>query len=174
VTDFKLAFKADCEFASTALIRHGELAPMFVVRGRDGSVVPILAAGERETAYTLARIVCVAHDAIAISMIAEAWTATEQRDQPTFVPVNKREDRKEVVSVAMVMSEPKRCQFTSLREIVRDWNGRITGVGPELLPGDAEGEGPLFDLLPTHRPGKLEREVAQELINQATKNGLLS
>jgi hypothetical protein len=175
VTDFKLAFKTDCQFASTALIRHGELAPMFVVHSRDGRMVPVLVAIERDAAYTVARLVCIAYDAIAISMIAEAWTATEQKDRPpSVVPIREREDRMEVVSVAMVASEPERCQFTSLREIIRDWNGKITGVGPELIPEDAQGEGTLFELLPPHPPSKMERQAAQVLLDQATKRGLLS
>jgi hypothetical protein len=147
----------------------GQLAPMFVVHAHDGTIIPVLATWDNKSGhYDVVKVICIAHDAIAICMICEGWIAgARTREELEGRPPSEREDRKEVVSVTMSMRQPRVRSLSSWREIIRDWDGKITGVGPELVPPGIQGVGRMFELLPEERPSRRDREWAKKLLAES-------
>ncbi len=64
--------------------------------------------------------------------VSEAWTATMNRGDD-MRPPSQREDRREIV--AILVSDEKG-ELMSVREILRDNEGKVSGLGPEEIKID--------------------------------------
>jgi hypothetical protein len=162
---FQIAFKIDRDFAETCIKRAGELAPMFVVHCRDGSIVPMIVTGfgdNRDGAYQMATVACIAYDAVAISMIAESWMAREDKHDPSGLSPGQRENKREVVAVSFAARDTK---LMSIREILRAADGTISGLGDELVTAASHTEGRLYSVLPAVRPTKAQIRTAREMLD---------
>jgi hypothetical protein len=159
------AFKLDCEFAAKALRTQGSLATMFVIRGHGGEVIPMMFAdGTKEDCYRMVQLAAIAHDAEAVSNISEAWTLPAGPRPPEVLPADS-ERRIEVIAVQIVTLEEALC---SMREIIRDAEGKFTGLGPERVPQTtikmADFGGYMSRVIPPERPDQHNRETAETLL----------
>lgn len=160
------AFRRDCDFAAKHLKLQGFFRTMFVIRGHDGRVIPIMVAGgEKADAYRMVQLAAVAHDAEAVSCISEAWTLPEAT--MTNVLPSESERRIEVIVVQLVTLDEALC---SMREILRDAEGRITGLGPERMkptvtPARDFG-GMMSKVVPSRRPDPDAQAEARALLEQ--------
>ena len=163
-------FRRDCDFAAKHLKLQGFVRMMFVIRGHDGQVIPIMiAGGDKENAYRMVRLAAIAHDAEAVSCISEAWTLPPEATMPAVLP-SESERRIEVIAVQLVTHDEA---LASMREILRDAEGRITGLGPERMKqtvtpaGDFGGM--MSEVVPPRRPDRGQRAAAQALLEHATE-----
>jgi hypothetical protein len=161
------AFRRDCDFAAKHLKLYGFVRMMFVIRGHDGQVIPIMVAGgEKVDAYRMVQIAAVAHDAEAISCISEAWTLPPEV-LPSEVLPSESERRLEVVAVQLVTLDEA---LGSMREILRDAEGRITSLGPERMKPTATPArnfgGMMSKVVPSRRPTPEAQAEARELLEQ--------
>ena len=167
-------FESDLEFARHRIMTANELAPVFSVHfekdGRDGvaAIVGDFASYEAKMqSVSLVKIVAIAMDAYAISLMTEAWVATVDSKMDKAIanlaPAD-RMDRREIVMVTMSRRDAK--PLFSAREIERDADGRVTGLLPDTA-GDHTGfEGRMADLLPKRRPTSREQRSAQGLLDR--------
>ena len=171
--DAKLLFESDLEFAEHRILDRGELAPMFSIHfeqdGQDGVAAVIGDFASYETkmqSVNLVKIVCIAYDAYAVSLMTEAWVAQIDKHTDKAIanlPPSDRMDRKEIVMVTM--SRRDAGPLFSAREIERDAAGKVTRLLPDTA-GDHTGfEGRMANLLPERRPTSRERRSAQSLLH---------
>jgi hypothetical protein len=161
------AFRRDCDFAAKHLKLQGFFRTMFVIRGHDGQVIPIMVAGgEKADAYRMVQLAAVAHDAEAVSCISEAWTLPPEATMPNLLP-SESERRIEVIAVQLVTLDEALC---SMREILRDAEGRITGLGPERVKPTAtpagDFSGTMSKVVPSRRPDPDAQAEARALLEQ--------
>ena len=161
------AFRQDCDFAAKHLRLQGFVRMMFVIRGHDGQVIPIMVAGgEKADAYRMVQLAAVAHDAEAVSCISEAWTLPPEATMPNVLP-SESERRIEVIAVQLVTLDEA---LGSMREILRDAAGRIAGLGPErmkptMVPAPDFG-GMMSKVVPSSRPSPEAQAEARALLEQ--------
>jgi hypothetical protein len=163
MTELKDRFAKDCEFAATALLDRGSIAPMFIVHC-DLGLVPVLASfsntKEKALTYDFIELLCVAYDATAVVMMTEAWMAQEHGTNNPLPP-SEREDRVEVLIVTMAARGTNgREEFHSCREIIRDKQDQLIGLKPENPPYDGI-RGALFELLPSEPATAQQKAAAQ-------------
>jgi hypothetical protein len=161
------AFRLDCDFAEKTLRSRGQVTTMFVIRGYDGQVIPmIIAGGEKADAYRMVQLAAVAHDAEAVSCISEAWTLPPEATMPNVLP-SESERRIEVIAVQLVTLDEA---LGSSREILRDGEGRITGLGPELMKPtvipERDFSGMMSKVVPSRRPDPEAQAEARTLLEQ--------
>ena len=159
------AFRSDCDFAAKHLRLQGFVRMMFVIRGHDGQVIPILVAGgEKADAYRMVQLAAVAHDAEAVSCISEAWTLPPEATTLDVLP-SESERRIEVIAVQLVTLDEA---LGSMREILRDAEGGIAGLGPErmkptMVPARDFG-GMMSEVVPPRRPNQDQQTTARALL----------
>jgi hypothetical protein len=163
------AFRMDCDFVEKQLRTTGSVSMMFVIRGHGGEVIPmIVSGGTKEEAYRMVRLAAIAHDAEAVSSIAEAWTLPPDAAMSGVQP-SQSERRIEVVAVQLVTRDEA---AASMRDILRDAEGRFIGLGPERIK-QAVVQAPDFggliaEVVPPHRPDSEARAAARELLDNFT------
>jgi hypothetical protein len=165
-------FEGDLGFAESRIMDRGELAPMFSVHfekdGQDGvaAIIGDFANYEAKMqSVNMVKIVAVAMDAYAVSLMTEAWVAHIDKNTDQAVKdlaPSERMDRKEIVMVTM--SRRDAGPLFSAREIQRDADGKVTGLLADTA-GDHTGfEGRMANLLPERRPTAREQRSAQSLL----------
>jgi hypothetical protein len=184
--DWRAWLRRDVYFAEQRLIEFGEVRPMFVIHSADGKIVIILSSWNSEEARrkVLAQIglLCIAHDAIAMSYLAESWlrmvgrrhgeSDAEQRERAFSVKPSQAHDRMEVVVAMLTFIDPagERKTMGAMRGIERDAAGKA--IGCTIIPGHddksmSRGEcidGQIPGLLPTFRPTPEQRALVHELL----------
>ena len=124
------------EGAEEALIEHGGIAPHILVEmaGELRSLVPLDARQLGSEAYKDA--FCAAFQQAAqdfgverYAFVCEGWVANYQQDPEVNRRPSEREDRREVLIVMVCNRESE--VLGSMREILRDAEGAISGLGPE-------------------------------------------
>lgn len=165
-------FDSDVAFAESRIMARGEVAPMFSVHfekdGQDGIAALIGDFASYETKMTsvnMVKIIAVAVDAYAVTLMTEAWVAHVDKNMDKAVAdlaPSDRQDRKEIVMVTM--SRRDAGPLFSAREIVRDADGRVTGLAADTA-GDHTGfEGRMANLMPERRPTAHEQRRAESLL----------
>ena len=95
----------DSKHAKQTLLSDGEVVPMFVIRAREGAVVPVLAQfgnnEQKAATLELIRLLCIAMDAASISCMMEAWMVMDPVLSENMAP-SKSPRRREVVIVSNV------------------------------------------------------------------------
>lgn len=161
-------WRHDLSHAEKTLLRDGFVSPLFVVRGVDGTecVIPASFASpeDKSRAYDLVRLMAVACDAELVMSRAESWLVLGQL--PEGIAPSQSERRIEVVSLTMSARVGKRVvNRSSLREIMRDTDGKPTGLTEVGLPkGKLDMAGPMFELLPPVRPDAAQRALAAAMV----------
>ena len=165
-------FENEIAFAESRIIASGELAPMFSVHfekdGHDGvaAIIGDFASYEAKMqSVNMVKVIAVAMDAYAVSLITEAWVANIDKNTDKAVAElapSDRMDRREVVMVTMsVRDKPT---LFSAREIERDAEGKVVKLLADTA-GDHTGfEGRMANLLPERRPTSRERHSAESLL----------
>lgn len=161
-------WRHDLNHAERTLLKDGFVSPLFVVQGADGSerIVPgsFASAEEKARAYDLVRLMAIAHDAELVMVRAESWLVLGQL--PEGISPSQSDRRIEVVSLAMSARVGRRVVHrSSLREIMRDADGKPTGLAEVRLPkGKLDMAGPMFELLPPKRPDAGQRALAAAMV----------
>jgi hypothetical protein len=163
-------FNDDCAFAAEQLQRAGELAPMFSIhfkhQGELGTaVVPadFYDQDSKDRSVMVVRIIGVAMDAFAITLMTEAWVATvsDKTDEAIAnLAPSDRMDRREVLMVTMSERDAK--PRASVREILRSGDGAISGLG-DVEPNYGGLEGRMTGLLLPH-PTAQQRAQARKMM----------
>jgi hypothetical protein len=159
----------DIAWAQSILMGEGEMRPMFVLHNRDGSVTPFLTAfqteGEKRAIFQFFRILIVASEAIGFSFLAEGWMKshaklpgeTEEESMARAMagpsPMQS-ETRKEVLTVMMTYRDEggERQTLSSIRELDRDWDGKIKGFKEDAVYAAAVMEGAVRDIMDEDPP----------------------
>jgi hypothetical protein len=130
----------------------------------------------KQRAYSIVRVMAIAHAADAVSMFAEAWVRTVPRrhgeseaewdKRGTDVMPSEAPDRTEVVSVVLGYRGKAGDRHTlhSLREIIRGDDGKPTGLKPDDTQERGEPDGDLAELVPAVSPSPGARAEAQALL----------
>jgi hypothetical protein len=172
-TDAKLRFAQDKRWAETAIVKDGRLTPLLVVVGDEPAVLPMDALGSRAFAWQAARLVAIAHNAQAVAVIGEAWTVSRRLAERGLAEIKPSQSdwRIECVTVTLHYRHAGRVHLlSSIRAIVRDATGTITGLGREQITGSTqprEAGGSFADVLPERAPSATERAAARELVARA-------
>lgn len=175
---FEARWRHDVDHAEATLRRDGFVSPLFAVLGADGGerVIPASFASpeDKSQAYDLVRLMAIACDAELVMCRAESWLvlvgvsplakAPEQLERG--VSPSQSDRRIEVVSVAISARVRRRVVHrSSLREIVRDENGKPKGLVEVRIPdGKLDMKGPMFELLPPVRPDAQQQAMAAAIV----------
>jgi hypothetical protein len=156
--DWAAWFENHCQYAETVLLESDELFQMFIAHARNGTIVPIFARSSTtsETLHNMARVVCEAYDAVALSCIGEAWVAPMSTPELTDYlsgaspKLAERRNKVEAVSVLLTyrLGSGERRTMASIRALERDESGRIVRLGDELAPPGWQPAGDVTELLP--------------------------
>lgn len=173
----------DIAFAEKTLLKRGSVGTMFVVHNK-GKIhciaTPWQDADEKAAYLAIVRAYCIAHDAVALSYIGEAWARYMERtpnetaaefDLRTYaVRPRDAEDRREMVMVMIFFRDDagQRQIMTDNREIERRANGKPSGLkvvwsnkGWDALSGT------IIDAFPEWPPTASERFVAQLFLDRS-------
>lgn len=165
-------FENEIAFAESRIIASGELAPMFSVHfEKDGQDAVAAIIGDfanyeaKMQSVNLVKIIAVAVDAYAVSLMTEAWVAGIDKSTDKAIvnlAASDRMDRKEIVMVTM--SRRDAGPLFSSREIERDAAGKVVKLLADTA-GDHTGfEGRMANLLPERRPTAREQRSAEGLL----------
>jgi hypothetical protein len=176
--DAHMAF--DIRHAEKVLTTSGEVIPMFIVHGLTGKyaiATPWRDDREKRQCIEVVRLFCAAHDAYALSMLVEAWTASAVHDGTdkdaarskalAGLPPSQRPDRQEVVLALCVTFEAgKRRVRQRMHPIIRGADGKPIGLGLDLHAGDEDTamEGRMVDILPSPAFPLHLRKMARDLL----------
>lgn len=176
--DWKSELAAQLEYGKKVLMDHGQLTKMFVLYTPEGQMVvaaPSDTDEEKQQTYNLVKFMCVAYNAHALSCVAEAWMKAEfkkggETEDEFFkrahrVRPSQSEDCKEVVLAHVAWREngEKRGLFTA-PEILRDWDGKITGLAEAPVVEGIVGDIPA--ILPRNEYPPAVREAAMRLLQR--------
>lgn len=154
-------------WAEKVLVQDGAVLPFFHIITPDGQRDIVVSAEFRDSeskqmSVTLVQLLCVVHDAVAVSFTAEAWmksirktpneTKAEFDERAFEVPPSQSESRIEVVvsTVSWRDEAGERLSLSDNREIERRSNGKPSGL--KAIPGINEPTkitGRMADILPT-------------------------
>lgn len=168
----KTYFDMACERAAEGIVRDGSLISAFLIFPHGDGEAAIIAApwasdDEREKVIEVLRIACAAHDAAAVCWINEAWQLSLAPGEQCTVRPKDSERRREVVVVQLAAQSPDDGDlrhWLSSREILRDADGKVTGLAPDpWRNGDepTETRGLIDDILTRHRVPADLRKVAK-------------
>lgn len=166
------AFEADCEVVEAMIREQGELSAQFNILARD-AIVPVMAPDYGESDETrlrarqLVKILCIAHDALAVTFIMEAWMAEEWVGRETGLRPADREDKREVVVLHQEYRQGDEVlQRVCSREILRGDDGSVSGLGPDRYAGGGGRWGfrPLRLLPPEMMRHPLARQAAKSAL----------
>lgn len=171
----QLAF--DRQFAAKALVRNGELRPMFVLHKGDSIVpleTPFRSPEHKESVFTFIALSLLAARAEGFSYIAEAWirsvavtpgeSAAQFRTRARSVAPDQASDRREIVLVAVVYrdSDGVRRSLSAFDEIERGPDAQPIGLKP--CPSGAL-EGNILELMPEAAPSAANCGHAAHVMN---------
>jgi hypothetical protein len=181
-TDWEKQLRFDMAYAEKVLLDHGELSAMFVVHTEDARHVlltPWKDDHEKAMCRQAARLWCIAHDAIALTFITEAWilsltrahgeTDAEFEARKDAVMPRDAEDRIEVVMVVIAYRDAagERQTLFESREIERRANGKPGGLKAFASNKSYEGlTGRMVDVLPEQAPSAVEQAAARALLER--------
>lgn len=177
------------EFAAARLADKGEIAPMATLHCPDGRInliaLDVSTDRTKETSLKFARLLAIADDAEAVTLIGEMWMRTltpyhgeldaEYEDRVAAVRPRDAEDRTEVVMVTVTYRDAAGTvrELSNSREILRGDDGTATGLAPPVHP-DADvlfSEGPMTKILPAERPSREARRYASEFLKSRGVTG---
>lgn len=163
-------------FAKKILLNEGQLTKMFTLYTPEGQLViaaPASDDDEKRNTYSLVKFLCVAENAYAIVCVAEAWMKAEWKKgnetkdeffkRAHKVRPSQSEGRMEVMMahIAWRENDEKKGLFTA-PEILRDWDGKITGLGEAQIIEGIQGDIPA--ILPRVEYPLAVREAAKKLL----------
>lgn len=163
-------FDRDCDFAADRMLGTGELAPMFSIHFKQAgqpalAIVPADFADPptKDRTVMMVKLLGVAVDAFAISLMTEAWVATvsDKTDEAIArLAPSERMDRREVVMVMMSQRGGK--PRAMIREILRSDDGSVS-LG--AVEPDHDGlQGRMSNLLLPDRPTAEQRANARAML----------
>lgn len=168
------------EFAKRELLERGEITPMFVLHTPSGLLPIVTDMGDKQRIRAMVQLMCVAHDAMGLTFIGEAWMKyADENDAPRpgetlaeleqrIVPPSELERRIEVITVVtqFYTETGDRRVITSLREILRGADGKPTGLNAEVpVPHGADFQGPAAEILPERRATPAMQQAAKQLLD---------
>lgn len=178
--EWEKQLRYDIQFAERRLIANGSVRRMFMVHLERAIHILTPRFEDKDTEVAYLGAYCTAHDARAISSIAEAWMRIpDKRHGETDADYNRRlsgvapsedETRIEIV-VAVVAyrdSAGERQTISEIREIERRSNGKPSGLVAnakfERIKPETTMGGRFAELLPPRPPTARERMEAVALL----------
>ncbi|MGA3265966.1 MAG: hypothetical protein ABSE16_03990 [Verrucomicrobiota bacterium] len=154
-------------YADYSMRHSGRVTPALFLIGAEGPAMflPENFADEdaKDDFAQTARLVCIAHAAIACCMVLESWMTCAKAGEPLDVtePPSEAFDRREVV---VVMGEARGAQKQKLLPIIRSDNGKFFGFGEPDLPDLGKMEGRFVQILLPAAPNSEMRLLAQTML----------
>jgi hypothetical protein len=154
-------------YADYSMRNMGRVPPTLFLIGADGPAMFIpenLADdGAKDNFATTARLVCIAHAAIASVMTLEAWmkTATPGEKLDMTEPPSEAFDRREVV---VLMGESRDGQKQKFLPIIRHGNGKFFNFGESDVPVMDNMTGRFAQILPPKVANDEMRVLAQTML----------
>jgi hypothetical protein len=182
--DWAKQLRFDMQFAEKTLVKQGSVNAMYIVHTKDAiHAIPTPWSDDAEKAAYLdmVRVYAVAHEAIAVVYVGEAWVRhvmqASSESQAEFharvdaVRPRDAEDRREVVSVHIAYYDDagERQIISDTKEIDRRADGKPSGLKPyrdDHGGWDVVG-GAVVEVLPKQAPSMAERIAAQAILNAA-------
>jgi hypothetical protein len=170
-------FDLDCDFAAKSLQQAGQVHAMFAVhhkrKGENASAVMVAdfsSPDAKDMSVKAVRLMGVALDAYAITLVTEAWVATITPKTDAAVAAlapSEREDKREVLMV-MMSARGATPQFASIREILRATDG---GISLGAAEPDYEGmTGRMTQMLLPKPPTASQRAQARAVLEMIGVN----
>lgn len=174
----------DMEYIKARVLEDGGMPPTFIVH-TPANIIPVLTNfDDKERDRSLVSLVCVAHAAIGVTFMGEAWIKNiwgqpEARQRPgeswgawerrIGVP-SQSETRVEVVIVQSTFYDDDtgdKAGMAEMREILRNAAGKAIGFGEPISHQHSEDSdkqivGPTFNILPERRASPADQELAKE------------
>lgn len=157
------------ETARGIALRQEALVPTFLLMPHDGIDVvmaaPFADHQQKRRAFSLASLMCAAHDAKALLFVCEAWQA--EGPLPEGVQPSTSDRRIEVVTCFCGFYDPDgdRVGLSVVQEMLRDATGAVSGFGE--VHCSATTAGALLDLLPPIRVPEPYRAQARALLRDS-------
>jgi hypothetical protein len=154
-------------YAEFCMRNSGKMSPTLFLIGADGPLMFVPAsladADEKDNFATTARLMCIAHGAIACVMALEAWAKFAKPGETLDLTEAPSEafDRREFV---VLTGESRAAQKQKFLPIIRSDNGKFFALGESETPGMDELKGRFAQILPTKVPDDATRQVAQALL----------
>jgi hypothetical protein len=184
--DWAKQMRFDMEYAKDCLLRTGQVRPMFVIHSPVGLIPVMTDMGDKPNIRRIVALMCIAHDAIGLVFIGEAWMVeTNQPDDKQRpgeslgeweerIGVPSESDRRvEIVTVQSAFYDDAtgdRSGLIEMRVIERGDDGKPSGLGRVI--GHKHGadpneqiKGPTFTILPERRSATpQQRELAKQAL----------
>jgi hypothetical protein len=181
--DWAKQLRFDMEYMKARVLEDGSMPPTFIVH-TPTTIIPVLTNfDDKERSRSLVTLVCVAHAAIGVTFMGEAWMKNiwgqpearqrpgeswQQWEQRIGVP-SESETRVEVVIVQSTFYDDDtgdKAGMAEMREILRNAAGKAIGFGDPIAhqhseAGDQEIRGPTFNILPDRRASPADQELAK-------------
>ena len=182
--DWVKQLRFDMQFAERTLVKQGSVNAMYVVHTKDAvHAIPTPWRDDAEKAAYLdmVRVYAIAHEAIAVVHIGEAWirhlVQAHNESEAEFdarahaVLPRNAEDRREVVSIHIAYYDDagERKVISDTKEIDRRADGKPLGLKPyrdDYRGWDVVG-GAVVEVLPEQAPSMAERFAAQAILKSA-------
>jgi hypothetical protein len=185
--DWNKMLLTNMEFAEERLKESGEIGAMAILHCPD-NVVNVIAMdmtsdAMKQRSMKLVRLLAVAHDAEAVAMLGEMWMRamspydgeSEAAYQARVTAVRPRdaEDRREVVMANLYYRDDAGAvvELSQTREILRDWDGKPTGLAPADDVEVLFSEGDLTNVMPPEKPTAEQVRYARQLLDRSGLKG---
>jgi len=182
--DWQKQLRFDMQFAEKTLIKQGNVNAMYIVHTKDTiHAIPTPWRDDEEKAAYLdmVRVYAIAHEAIAVVYVGEAWirhmVRAHNESQAEFdtrvhaVLPRHAEDRREVVSIHIAYYDDagERKIISDTKEIDRRADGKAVGLKPyrDDYSGWDVVSGAIVEVLPETVPSEAERFAAQAILKNA-------
>jgi hypothetical protein len=158
---------ADRELGRSQLLQHGAIpSAMFRLHTRKGQLlaytVQFVAPQQKALAYRFLRLACIAHEAVAVSFLAEAWMV----DGDSAVAPSESERRREILSVLLSYRDHANILgYSCMDELLRDAEGKICGFDTLTDEPTNTSQGELANLLEAVMPTPDRAEFALATLN---------
>lgn len=158
-------------YAQANMRQRGEIPPVLLFHGKDGRgmLAPNSLNSDlrKDDFMMVARLTCLAHNAVASVMVAEAWMvkAKEGRGVDVSRPPSQNREKEEVVTI---LGETRHSQAQKFLPILRTEQGKFMGFGEcgEIKADKVEGRFTQF--IPPIVPDEQIQKVAMEALTHAT------
>jgi hypothetical protein len=183
--DWSKQMRFDVEYAKDALFNRAGVSPMFVIHTDDRIIPCPTDMRDKERIRKILRLLCMAHRAIGVVFIGEAWAtrglSPDEQMRPgeswadwdaRMVPPSESDRRYEVVLVQSMFYDEagEKRGLAEMLEIERGDDGKPSGLKPPTehdhrVKPDNEMQGPTFDILPEQRASSYDAEIAQQVLD---------
>jgi hypothetical protein len=175
---WRAELKRNEKFAAETMKKAGGVANMFIIYPRNAGPIPFLtgwsSAEERELSMRMVNLACMAHDAIALGHVSEAWvrmvdrrgkeTEAEWQARVNAVRPSQAEDRIEALICTIVWFDgAERQSLMTTQRIVRDEQDKFLSLADR--EESRNNTGAITEVLPTQSLTPAARKEAKDILD---------